>query len=215
MMNRQMILRVTTLVTLLLLAVSVVAIEVTTTVAQDATPAVPFADSPPPDIITQLPADARAASCNAFQLPNFTPYVVRPGDTLPMLLASSTALTVTQAAALNCLDDPYALPVGAVIFLPARQDERETAAEPGGDAAAIVAFAAEAETVRNTEGAAFSWSGTGDAAYFFPAPSMSTPCAHVRQRPSLFRSKAAPWWTVSPTPGSIAMPWRSSEPANR
>lgn len=129
-----------------------------------------FQNSPPPDIITQLPADARAASCNAFQLPNFTPYVVRPGDTLPMLLASSTALTVAPAAALNCLDNPYALPVGAVIFLPARQEEREAVVGHGGDAAAIVAFARRSETVRNTEGAAFSWSGTGDAAYFFPCP---------------------------------------------
>ncbi|MBK8024281.1 MAG: hypothetical protein IPK19_23325 [Chloroflexi bacterium] len=214
MMNRQMISRVTTLVTLLLLAVSVVAIEVSTTVAQDATPAVPFADSPPPAIITQLPADARAASCNAFQLPNFAPYVVRPGDTLPMLLDSSTALTVTQSRRSTAWMIRTPLPVGAVIFLPARQEEREAAVEPGGDAA-IVAFAAESETVRNTEGAAFSWSGTGDAAYFFPCP--------VDEHAGCSRAS-----TAEPLPveggamvdsftyaGSIAMPWRSSEPANR
>jgi hypothetical protein len=49
------------------------------------------------------------------------PYAVRPGDSLADLIAGQTTVTVTQLAALNCIDDPDSLPVGAVIWLPALQ----------------------------------------------------------------------------------------------
>ena len=78
----------------------------------------PVFDPAPLVSVTPDPNDARAASCSASTLPDFVPYVVRPGDTLGGLIAGQTSVTVTQLAALNCLDDPDALPVGAVIWLP-------------------------------------------------------------------------------------------------
>ncbi|MDZ4767708.1 MAG: hypothetical protein SGJ24_01150 [Chloroflexota bacterium] len=87
--------------------------------AQDATPAVPFADTPPPRLVIQLENDARAATCSAFQRDAFASYFVRAGDTLAALLRDTPDYTPTQIAVLNCIDDPAALPVGAAIFLPA------------------------------------------------------------------------------------------------
>lgn len=147
--------------------------------AQEAevTPEVPFATIQPPTIITQLPEDARAAACNAYQRQNFEPYVVRRGDTLGRLLADQTAATVTQVAALNCIDDPNALPVGSVIFLPVR-GESVTPPAATGDPAAIIGFAASSETVVNTDSVTFTWTGTGDAAYFFACPpDRDDPCS--------------------------------------
>src|SRR5450432_2050344 len=85
---------------------------------QQVTPIVPFSTSTPLTVVTPDANDARASSCSASSLPNLTPYVVRPGDHLADLIANESAVTVTQLAALNCLDDPDALPVGAVIWLP-------------------------------------------------------------------------------------------------
>ncbi len=87
--------------------------------AQQVTPAVPFGAPPTLVIVTPAANDARAAACSASTLPNFVPYVVRPGDRLADLIASSTAITVTQLAVVNCIDDPDALPVGATIWIPA------------------------------------------------------------------------------------------------
>ncbi|MBL8130445.1 MAG: hypothetical protein JNL42_01200 [Anaerolineae bacterium] len=162
MFNRQVLKLVMPLIVALFL--------VSAAAAQDATPAVPFSDSPTSAVITQLPSDARAGTCSAYRLPNFAPYVVRQGDTLPLLLAGSKALTVTQAAALNCLDDPSALPVGAVIFLPAPADDTVSATLDSGEPAALLAFAAEPAEARSGDAVTFSWVGTGDAAYFFPCP---------------------------------------------
>ncbi len=87
--------------------------------AQQVTPAVPFGTPPTLVVITPDANDARAATCSASTLPNFVPYIVRPGDRLADLIASSRAITVTQLAVVNCIDDPDALPVGATIWLPA------------------------------------------------------------------------------------------------
>ncbi|MBI1279843.1 MAG: hypothetical protein GC179_17075 [Anaerolineaceae bacterium] len=62
--------------------------------------------------------DPRPAICAAPYQENWQPYVVKAGDTLPALLQNIRDLSVTQAAALNCVDDPMALPVGSVIWLP-------------------------------------------------------------------------------------------------
>lgn len=86
--------------------------------------------TPVPPIIpvpTPLPAQTREpgaydeperADCGF--PPEFMPYVVQPGDTLPALLAERGRLSVGAArvAVMNCLRDTDALPVGAVIFLP-------------------------------------------------------------------------------------------------
>ena len=82
------------------------------------TPIVPFSTPPPLVQVTPDPNDARVSACSASTLPDFVPYVVRPGDHLADLVAAQTTVTVTQLAALNCIDDPDALPVGAVIWLP-------------------------------------------------------------------------------------------------
>lgn len=150
---------------LILLFVAVGSVSAQTVV----TPEVPFTTLQPPTVITQLPQDARAPACNAYQHPNFSPYIVRAGDTLAGLLADLPAMTVTEVAALNCIDDPDALPVGSVVFLPRRHSENGA---PGmtSDPAAIIGFAASAEQVINSDPVTFTWTGTGHAAYFFACP---------------------------------------------
>ncbi|MDZ4766319.1 MAG: hypothetical protein SGI73_17395 [Chloroflexota bacterium] len=74
-------------------------------------------------VLTPAPAQTALPSTEAEQaacaLPaGFVPHVVQMGDTLPMLLAPASVWTAWQIAALNCLDDTDALPVGALIFLP-------------------------------------------------------------------------------------------------
>ena len=84
----------------------------------------PIIPTPTPTTQPASPAivpldDARAAVCSAHTLSGFEPIIVTPGDTIRGLLNGSEVITVSQAAALNCIDDPDALPVGAVIWLPA------------------------------------------------------------------------------------------------
>src|SRR5689334_5838056 len=83
--------------------------------AQDeaVTPAVPQRPT-----ATPLPDDPRLTICTAPTLDGFAPYIVRAGDTLASLLTGTPNISVTQLAALNCIDNPEALPVGAVIWLP-------------------------------------------------------------------------------------------------
>jgi hypothetical protein len=98
------------------------------------TPSVPLPTVTPTSVPAQplIPdeSDARAASCAAFGLPNFFPYVVQTGDTLRGLIGGYDGLSITQLAALNCLDDPDALPVGAVIWLPVDPLAPDVTAEP-------------------------------------------------------------------------------------
>jgi hypothetical protein len=91
---------------------------------QDATPAVPFAQTPEIAPLTLLENDSRADLCRAPLMDSFVRHIVRPGDTLPRLLRQSDDFTPTQIAVMNCIDDPSALPVGAAIFLPPGDDVR-------------------------------------------------------------------------------------------
>ncbi len=136
---------------------------------QPVTPIVPFSTPTPLIRVTPNPNDARAATCSAYTLANFSPYVVRPGDRLADLIANQTAITVTQLAALNCLDDPDALPVGAVIWLPsgALAATPEATTEATAQAAQIDHFSASAETITNTDAVTFDWSAVGTSAYFY------------------------------------------------
>jgi hypothetical protein len=127
-------------------------------------------------LVTAESNDARAASCSASSLPDFVPYVVRPGDKLADLIAAASGSTVTQLAALNCIDDPNALPVGAVIWLPntvmveaaVLDTTPEATAESTDEPTAEIArFTASAESVINTESVTFDWSAVGDSAYFY------------------------------------------------
>ena len=144
----------------------------------------------PPQQVTLDANDARTAVCSAPTLPDFVPYVVRPGDRLAGLIAGQSTITVTQLAVLNCLDDPDALIVGAVIWLPAPPSAVEATAEvtaaPGvtpeaapaataeGTAepgqAVIEQFSASAESVVNTDSVTFRWSAQGSSAYFYHCP---------------------------------------------
>ncbi len=87
--------------------------------AQQPTPAIPFADAPPPAMLPLLPNDPRAEACSAHARDTFWLHLVRPGDTLTALMSGHDEYTITELAVLNCLDDPSALPIGAAIFLPA------------------------------------------------------------------------------------------------
>lgn len=145
---------------------------------EQTTPVVPFSTPAPLVIVTPEPNDARAATCNASTLPEFAPYVVRPGDTLADLLVNAPAFTVTQIAALNCIDDPHALPVGAVIWLP-EGDAGDFAPEPDATAVpeatadpdvTIDRFTASAGTIVNTGSVTFDWSASGGDAYFYLCP---------------------------------------------
>jgi hypothetical protein len=161
--------------------------------AQDAvTPEVPFSTPAPLVTVTPDANDARAAACSASTIPDFLPYVVRPGDTLASLSAGQAAITVVQLATLNCIDDPDALPVGAVIWLPrwavtestvstpeattgATQEATAEAttgvtqeATPEAASASIQSFAASTETLNNTDPVTLSWTAPGSSAYFYP-----------------------------------------------
>lgn len=62
--------------------------------------------------------DPRPALCSAPYQAGWQPHVVVTGDTLAGLLVGHPNLSVTQLAALNCIDDPSSLPVGSVVWLP-------------------------------------------------------------------------------------------------
>jgi hypothetical protein len=137
------------------------------------TPAVPFSQTPTPQVITLPSNDARAAVCTAPVLDGFRPYLVRAGDSLDALLAGSRAITPAQAAALNCLDATDALPVGAVLFLP--EDALAVrrlpapvvapAAEP-----AIESFTASADDILNDGPVELAWDATGERVYLYACP---------------------------------------------
>lgn len=174
----------------LVLLLLLLAIIASTALAQEqATPRVPFSNPVMIVRVTPDPNDARSASCAAPSAEGYVPYAVRPGDTLAALIAASTSVTVTQLAALNCLDDPDALPVGAVIWLPALpavesaqtvQPTAESSAEaapetatetpastPAADAI-IQSFNSDLDTILNTDSVTLSWLAAGDEAYLYP-----------------------------------------------
>lgn len=147
------------------------------TLAQEqVTPIVPFSTPAPLVIVTPSPDDSRAASCAAYSLPDFAPHQVRAGETIAELIADNSAVTVTQLAALNCLDDPDALPVGAVIWLPRSSTADESSASTETEAIIeIVRFEASDETILNTDSVTFTWSASGDRAYFYPCATEACP----------------------------------------
>jgi len=71
-----------------------------------------------PTPLPPKPEDPRPALCTAPYQDGWEAHVVQAGDTLPALMQGIQDLSVTQAAALNCVDDPMALPVGSVVWLP-------------------------------------------------------------------------------------------------
>ncbi len=160
------------------LALCLLLVTGTALAQEQVTPEVPFSTPAPLVRVTPDPNDARAAACSAFTAPGYVAYVVRPGDTLAALIAADASVTVTQLAALNCLDDPNALPVGAVIWLPALPAVEalpaEATAEAADEAAAtpepaiIQSFNGDADAILNTETVTLSWLAEGDAAYLYP-----------------------------------------------
>jgi hypothetical protein len=96
-------------------------------------------------------------------------YIIRAGDRLADLLRGMPGVSVTQIAALNCIDNPEAPPPGAVIWLPARP-AREPAPASVPTGAAIIGLTASADTVQNQASVDFSWVAAGTAAYFYPCP---------------------------------------------
>src|SRR5699024_8377972 len=62
--------------------------------------------------------DPRPAVCSAPYQDGWEAHVVLAGDTLAAMMQDVGDLSVTQMAALNCIDDPMALPVGSVVWLP-------------------------------------------------------------------------------------------------
>lgn len=73
------------------------------------------------------PADPRPAICSAPYQEGWERHEVQAGYTMAMLMENITDLSVTQAAALNCIDDPNMLPIGSFVWLP---PEPETTPEP-------------------------------------------------------------------------------------
>lgn len=134
-----------------------------------------------PTPVTIAPDDPRPAVCAAPALPNFTAHIVVPGDRLVDLLAGTQGFSLTQIAALNCLDDPAALPVGAVIWLPPSGTDLITTelfdADPATDTAEIISLAASSPETNNEAGISFTWEAIGTAAYFYACPPDSAaPC---------------------------------------
>ena len=138
--------------------------------AQEVTPAVPGTATTEPVAATP-PAedDPRLSVCTAPSLDGFVPHIVRPGERLADLLVGTANISVTQLAALNCLDDPAALPIGAVVWVPARAavevSETEADTEP-----AIVSLTASEEAIQNQDTVTVRWEASGTEAYFYHCP---------------------------------------------
>lgn len=158
------------------LCVSVLSIGAALAQSTPTTPAVPQPTSTPAIPATVSPTnDSRLAVCSAPTLPGFVPYIVRPGDRLADLLADVENVTITQVAALNCLDDPAALPVGATIWLPEHFLGIEVAfpvgdTNPDVDHVLITSVSKDAEVVPNQAGFTVTWAAEGSEAYLYPCP---------------------------------------------
>lgn len=94
----------------ILYLVGILVLVVGRALAEDATPV--------PTPVPIRADDPRPGVCAAPYQAGWQAHVVQAGDTLPTLMAGMQELTVTQAAALNCVDDPTALAVGSVVWLP-------------------------------------------------------------------------------------------------
>ncbi|MGQ9887246.1 MAG: LysM peptidoglycan-binding domain-containing protein [Aggregatilineales bacterium] len=118
---------------------------------------------------TLVPEDARLAVCTGPTLDGFVPHIVRPGETLADLLRGVPNVSVSQLAALNCVDDPAALPVGAVVWVPAPPPP-DSAPAPKPAAARIVRLTVSQREVPNQSPVTFSWEADGEQAFFYPCP---------------------------------------------
>lgn len=126
---------------------------------------------------TPVPDDPRPAICSAPYLSGFAPVIVRPGDRLVDLMAGVTTLSITQIAALNCIDDPDALPVGAAIWLPLPPTPPPTVtpsitatSAPAAATAVITRLRASQTSLSDGETFTVTWSAQGSAAYFYACP---------------------------------------------
>lgn len=125
------------------------------------------------------PEDPRPAVCAAPFQSGWQQHLIRPGDTLQTLMTGVLSISVTQAAALNCLDDPGALPVGAVIWLPpAAAWEVLTTTPPveGGAAPLINRVSADQPALVHTGRLTLSWSASGRYALLYTCPPDSADC---------------------------------------
>ncbi|HLV37357.1 MAG TPA: hypothetical protein VKY59_19720 [Spirillospora sp.] len=137
--------------------------------AQEATPAVPGAVTPQVVTATPGPDDPRLNICTAPTLDGFVPHIIRPGERLADLLTGVPNISVTQLAALNCLDDPAALPVGAVVWVPAAGSSMALIGEADSEPE-IMNFEASDLAVQNQGEITFTWEAQGAKAYFYACP---------------------------------------------
>jgi hypothetical protein len=119
--------------------------------------------------------DTRIDTCTAAQRPDFSPYIIRAGDTLATLLAGQDEYNVTQIALINCIEDPNSLPVGGLIFLPNTVPVDESFvypddADPTVSEAEIADFSSSETTVLNQEGTTLRWDAIGSQAYVYVCP---------------------------------------------
>lgn len=130
--------------------------------AQEVTPAIPNS------VPTAIPDDPRLTLCSAPTLEGFVPHIIQPGERLADLLTGVPNISVTQLAALNCLDDPAALPVGAVLWIPGRAPE----AVPPHPARApqIIRLETSATSIQNLDEVTISWEAEGAETFFYRCP---------------------------------------------
>lgn len=134
-------------------------------------PAVPFANPPTPERISP-PDDARSSLCFAAEMPGLQPFIVRPGDTLDLLLLGDTAFTPAQIASMNCLDSE-ALPPGAAIWLPGDSAAIDPVGSPlprsaTDEGAPTLTVAPERADLLNTDVLTITWSAPPGAVIVYP-----------------------------------------------
>ena len=137
--------------------------------AQQTTPVVVGQTTPIPATATPGPDDARLSLCTAPSLDGFVPHLVRPGERLADLLTGTSNISVTQLAALNCLDDPAALPVGAVVWIPGAAVEAVDAGDEN-TPPSITRFTSRDRAIQNQDEITFRWQAVGEVAYFYACP---------------------------------------------
>ncbi len=81
-----------------------------------------------PTPLPAKPEDPRPEVCSAPYQEGWEAHIVKAGDTLGSLMEGISELSVAQAAGLNCIDDPSALPVGfgsmAALYICCRSNGR-------------------------------------------------------------------------------------------
>lgn len=155
--------------------------------AQEPTPTATPAAFGPITLVTPSPSptplgadDARPGICAAPFQTSWQPHMIAPGEQLGDLLVGRLSLTVAQAASLNCLEDPTALPIGAVIWLPPLSGleplDEVRDPSPGRTEYAITRLQASATAIQHTQTVTVEWDGIGRAVYFYACPSVEGAC---------------------------------------